>query len=460
MFPTKIYRDRRERLAKPLQGLGIFPANPPSPMNYAHNTLPYVQDACFAYFFGIPEADLVGAVDFDSGESFLFGDDPTLDALIWLGSSTPMREWAERSGINHVRPLSALGGWIAEQRHDRDVHFTPPYRGSVTIDLAEWLDLPVRAIAGRASIPLIRAIIAQREIKAPEEIAEMEAALAVTAKMHAAAMRLARPGVMEHVVSGAVEGVARSADLHLAYPVILSAQGEVLHNNRHDRRLEAGDVIVHDSGCASRLGYASDITRTLPVGGRFDERQRICYDLVLTAQLAAIEACRPGTPYLAVHKLAARVLAEGMIAEGVFRGDADEIVESGAYALVFQTGVGHQIGLDVHDMEALGENYVGYDATVKRSDLFGLRNLRMAKPLRPGMVVTVEPGLYFIPALIDRWESEGRYPGMIDYARVREFLPVHGIRIEDDVLITDEGHRVLGPGIPKTASEMEKALTD
>lgn len=460
MFSSEIYRARRAALTGAMKGLCLFPANPPSPMNYAHNTLPYAQDGCFAYYFGIPEPDLVGVVDCDSGESFLFGDDPTLDALIWLGSSTPMREWAERSAVDFARPRAGLQTWLAGHRRGRDIHFTPPYRGTLTIEIAEWLELPARAVANRASIPLIRAIIAQREIKGPEEIAEMEAALLVTAEMHATAMRLARPGTMEHAVSGAVEGVVRSADLNLAYPVILSAQGEVLHNSRHDRELKAGDLIVHDSGCASRLGYATDITRTLPVGGRFAACQRVCYDLVLKSQLAAIAACRPGTPYLTVHKLAARVLAEGMMSEGVFRGDPDEIVESGAYALVFQTGVGHQIGLDVHDMEALGENYVGYDETVTRSELFGLRNLRMAKPLCPGMVVTVEPGLYFIPALIDRWESEGRYSDLIDYARARKFIPVHGIRIEDDVLITDIGHRVLGPGIPKTADEMEAALAN
>lgn len=458
MFATDIYKSRRAALARTMRGIGLFPANPPSPMNYAHNTLPYVQDGCFAYFFGIPQAGLAGAIDFDSGESFLFGDDPTLDDLIWLGSATPVREWAERSGIGHTAPLSTLSGWLADRRRDRTVHFTPPYRGAVTLQLSEWLDLPAGEIAKRASAQLIRAIVAQREIKTPEEIAEMESALTVTAEMHRAATQLSRPGVMEHEVSGAVEGVARGADLHLAYPVIFSARGEVLHNDRHDRRLAAGDLVVNDSGAASRRGYASDITRTLPVGGRFDPRQRRCYDLVLQAQLAAIAACRPGTPYLSVHKLAARVLAEGLVAEGVFRGDPGEIVDSGAYALCFQTGVGHQIGLDVHDMEALGEDYVGYDETVQRSELFGLRNLRMAKALRPGMVVTVEPGLYFIPALIDRWESEGRHSAFIDYAHVRTFLPVHGIRIEDDVLITETGQRVLQPLIPKAANEIEAAL--
>lgn len=459
MFAPDIYRLRRDVLAKSMSGIGLFPANPLSPMNYAHNPHPYVQDGCFAYYFGIPQPAIVGVIDFDSGESFLFGDDPTLDDLIWLGTATTMREWMERAGVAHALPLARLGDWLAKTRGARPVHFTPPYRGTVAAQLSELLDIPASAIAKKASVALIRAIVAQREVKAPEEIAEMETALAVTAEMHNLAMRLSRPGVMEHDVSGQVEGIARAADLKLAYPVIFSSQGEVLHNDRHDRRLAGGDLIVHDSGAASPNGYASDITRTLPVSGSFDERQRSCYGLVLRAQLAAIDACRAGTPYLSVHKLAARVLVDGLIDDRVFRGAADDIVETGAYALCFQTGVGHQIGLDVHDMEALGEDYVGYDDTVSRSKLFGLRNLRMAKPLKPGMVVTVEPGLYFIPALIDRWDSEGKYRDFIDYARVRQFIPVHGIRIEDDVLITDAGPRVLGPPIPKTVKEMEAAMT-
>jgi Xaa-Pro aminopeptidase/Xaa-Pro dipeptidase len=428
-------------------------------MNYAHNPHPYVQDGCFAYYFGIPQPAIMGAIDFESGESFLFGDDPTLDDLIWLGTATTMREWAERSGVTHTLPHAQLKDWLAKRRASRPVHFTPPYRSAVAIELSELIEIPVGAIPQRTSAPLIRAIVAQREIKAPGEIAEMESALAVTAEMHRIAMCLARPGVMEHEVSGQVEGVARAADLKLAYPVIFSSQGEVLHNDRHDRMLAEGDLIVHDSGAASRSGYASDITRTLPVSGKFDARQRRCYELVLGAQLAAIHACRAGTPYLSVHKLAARILVDGLIEECVFRGDADAIVESGAYALCFQTGVGHQIGLDVHDMEALGEDFVGYDDTVSRSKLFGMRNLRMAKALRPGMVVTVEPGLYFIPALIDRWDNEGRHRNFVDYACVREFLPVHGIRIEDDVLITDKGPRVLGPPIPKSVGEIEAAMT-
>ena len=459
MFETKTYQSRRKTLAQAMDGIGLFPASPPSPMNYAANTHGYVQDSCFAYYFGIPQPQLVGVIDFDSGETVLFGDEPTLDDLIWLGSVAPLAEWAKRSGVDRVLRFGELPAWLEKNRRGRIVHYTPPFRGAVTIQISQWLGIPVADIAQRASVPLVRAIVAQREIKSAEEIAEMEAALAVTAKMHATAMRLSRPGVMEHDVSGAIEGVAREADLMLAYPVIYSARGEVLHNNIHDQRLAKGDVVINDSGAASLLGYVSDITRTLPIGGRFDAKQRLCYELVLRAQQACIDACRVGTPYLAVHKLAARVMTEGLIAEGLFRGNVDAIVESGAHALCFQHGIGHQIGLDVHDMEALGEDLVGYDGTVSRSTQFGLSNLRMAKKLKAGMAVTVEPGLYFIPALIDRWESEGRHKGFVNYDKVRGFIGVHGVRIEDDVLVTEGQPRVLGPGIPKEISEIEAALS-
>lgn len=459
MFSPATYRARRAALTEKLGGIGLFPANPPSPMNYPANTFGYVQDGCFAYYFGIPQPFVAAIVDFDSSETVLFGDDPTLDDLIWLGSATSLEEWARRCGAGRVLPYAELPQWLEKNRRGRAVHYTPPFRGATVIQLSGWLGIPVADVAKHASVPLIRAIVAQREIKSSEEIAEMESALAVTADMHEAAMRLSRPGTMEHEVSGVMEGIARAADRTLAYPVIFSARGEVLHNTAHDRRLATGDLIVNDSAAASPLGYASDITRTLPVGGRFDAKQRVCYELVLSAQKAAIAACRAGTPYLAVHELAARIMAEGLVGEGLFRGDVDAIVESGAYALVFPHGVGHQIGLDVHDMEGLGEDCVGYDDQFKRSDLFGLCNLRMARPLKPGMVVTVEPGLYFIPMLIERWEGEGRHKDQIDYAKMRSFLGVHGIRIEDDVLVTDSGPRVLGPGIPKETAEMEAALS-
>lgn len=460
MFPVATYCSRRTVLAENLDGIGLFSANPPSPMNYAANQHGYVQDSCFAYYFGIPLPFLAGVFDFDSGDAIIFGDEPTLDDLIWLGSATPVAEWAGRSGIERVLPYADLTNWLERNRRGRTVHYTPPFRAATSIQLSEWLDIPVHAVTKGASTHLIRAIVAQREIKSDEEISEMESALSVTAEMHATAMRLSRPGTMEHEVSGAMEGIARAADLTLAYPVIFSARGEVLHNIAHDRRLVTGDLVVNDSAASSRFGYASDITRTLPIGGRFDAQQRLCYELVLKAQKASIDACRAGTSYLAVHKLAACVMIEGLIAEGLFRGDPDAIVESGAYALVFPHGVGHQIGLDVHDMEGLGEDRVGYDDDHQRSDLFGLCNLRMAKPLKPGMVVTVEPGLYFIPMLIEQWASEGRHRDFIDYEKIRSFNGVHGIRIEDDVLVTNSAPRVLGSGIPKEVREMESLLSD
>ena len=301
-------------------------------------------------------------------------------------------------------------------------------------------------------------MIALREIKSDVEIAEIESALAVTRDMHVAAMKQVRPGTFEYQAVAAMEGIMRSHDLQNAYPMIFSRSGEILHNRDHKNRLQQGDLVVNDSGSSSALGYASDITRTFPVGGRFSERQRALYEIVLAAQQLAIDAMRPGVHYLDVHKLAATHMAAALSELGFFRGTPQQIVESGAYAICFPHGLGHQLGLDVHDMEGLGETRVGYDASVSRSDLFGLRNLRLAKPLRAGMVVTVEPGLYFIPVLIRRWQAEGRHSELINYEKFIEYIDFGGIRIEDDVLVTATGARVLGPAIPKSCADIEALM--
>ena len=362
-------------------------------------------------------------------------------------------------GVEHIAPSSALAHRVGEAiAQGRAVRYLPPYRADTTLTLASLLGVAHTKIEAGVSPDLIQAVVALREIKGPEEIAEMERALTVTRDMHHTAMRNTRPGRFEHEVTGEMESLARGADLQLAYQSIFSGRGEVLHNFRHDRRMEAGDLIVNDSGATSALGYASDITRTFPASGTFQPLQRQLYDIVLDAQLAAIQASRPGVRFADVHRLAARRLVEGLMALGLFRGDPDHIVESGAYALCFQCGLGHQIGLDVHDMEALGEHNVGYDADTQRSPLFGLRSLRLGKALKAGMTVTVEPGLYFIPELIDLWRTEGRFNDLIDYDRFDAFRGFGGIRIEDDVLITTSGAVVLGPPIAKTADEIEALM--
>lgn len=460
MFAAEVYAARRARLAEAgLDGLLLFVGNVDAPMNYAHNPYPFVQDSSFRYFFGLDMQGLAGVVDAQSGEAVLFGDEPDVADIVWTGPVPSLAERAAKAGIAATRPYAELLEALAEARAaGRAVHYLQPYRGETRLELARLFGVSPAEAGGAFSHPLTHAVVALREIKEAGEVAEIEQALAVTRQMHLAAMRTAKAGVPEYQVVGAMEGLMRAHDLHLAYPSIFSRRGEVLHNEHHRGVLQAGDLALNDTGCTSAGGYASDITRTLPVGGRFSPRQREIYDTVLAMQLAVIDALRPGVRYLDMHKLAAKVMVERMARLGFFHGDADEIVESGAYAIAFPHGLGHQIGLDVHDMEALGEDLVGYGEGLSRSPLFGMGYLRLAKTLHAGMVITVEPGVYFIPALIEAWRADGLHAGMIDYARFAEYAGFGGVRIEDNVLITADGCRVLGEPIPKTADEVEAAM--
>ncbi len=460
MFSADIYQKRRAGLVHgELRGLLLFLGNVDAPMNYRDNTYPFVQDASFRYFFGLDEPGLAGLIDVASGNATLFGTDPGVDDIVWTGELPSLAERAARIGVSASRPYAELSEVIQEAlRTGTPVHYLAPYRSETVLELAGLFGTTAMSAKAAFSPALTRRVVALREIKGAEEIAEMESALAVTRQMHIAAMKASRPGAMEYEVVGLMEGIMRCHDWQLAYPSIFSRRGEVLHNHAHDQRLDAGDLVVNDTGASSKSGYASDITRTIPVGGRFSERQKPLYQAVLDMQLEAIKALRAGVRYLDVHKLAARVMVERMTALGFFKGDANEIVESGAYAIAFPHGLGHQIGLDVHDMEALGETLVGYDETAERSPLFGLGYLRLGKALKAGMVLTVEPGIYFIPALIDAWQKEGRHAGFINFEVFQSYRDFGGIRIEDNVLVTETGSRVLGEPIPKTIEEVEAIM--
>lgn len=460
MFEAAIYRQRRAALRARLGGgLVLLPGNDDSPMNYADNVYPFRQDSSFRYFFGIDQPGLAGLIDLDAGDDSLFGSEPGLHDIVWTGPLPSLAERAAAAGIEHTGTPAALAQRLGEAvRGGRCVHFLPPYRADTLLKLAAWLDTTPAALVTRHSTALVDAVIALRERKAPEEIGEIEAALGVTAQMHRAAMAHTRAGVLEHAVVGRMEGIVRAHDLQLAYPVIFSHRGEVLHNHDHSHCLQEGDWVVNDAGACSAGGYAADITRTLPAGGRFTPLQAELYDIVLAAQQAVIGALAPGVPFLEMHRLAARMLVEGLRAHGLFRGDPEEVVGSGAYAAVFQCGLGHQLGLDVHDMEALGEDRVGYGGEFERSSLFGLRSLRLARRLQPGFVLTVEPGLYFIPAQFGQWRAERRFAGLIEYSAWERLLGTGGVRIEDDVLVTDTAARVLGTPIPRTRAEVEAAM--
>ena len=474
MFATQIYAARRKRLASLMgqgqdqgqsQGLGLvlLLGNDESPRNYAANFYPFRQDSSFLYFCGLDMPRLAMVLDLDSGEEMLFGDDVTLDDIVWMGPQPKPAEMAEQAGVATTFPLAKLAELLRQaHQKSRTIHFLPPYRHANMIALKELLGVDIGVGAGTppetaASVPsleLIKAVVQLRSIKSAEEIGEIERAADITAVMHLAAMQAARAGLTEAEVAAAVRQVTQAAEGGTSFPIILSRHGEILHNQHHHGVFQDGDLVLCDAGAETGLHYAADMTRTFPIATTFNTRQRDVYQVVLAAEETASAAIAPGVPYLDVHLLAARTIAAGLGDLGIMKGDVEEAVVQGAHALFFPHGLGHMIGLDVHDMEDLGEDNVGY-ADTPRSSQFGLKYLRLARELQPGFVLTVEPGIYFIPALIDRWRSEGKFTEFIDYKAVQAYEDFGGIRIEEDFLVIEDGGRLLGKPAPKTIPEIE-----
>ncbi len=457
MFETRVYVDRREKLKKIVKsGLLLFLGNEESPMNYADNTYPFRQDSTFLYYWGLNSAGLAALIDLDENREMIFGYDFTVDDIVWMGPQPTLKDRAQKVGVKLTGSLADLDVEMEKAvRQGRRVHFIPQYRPENLLKLESLLGLHPRVANSYASPELIKAVVAQRSVKSDEEIAEIESALDISYETQTLAMRKTRPGMIEREIAGAMAGLALSIGEGNSFPTIFSIHGETLHNHFHHNEMMAGDMVVNDSGVESLRHYASDITRTFPVSGKFSDSQKEIYEIVLQSQMKSIEAIRPGVKYRDVHLQCARVIADGLKALGFMKGDMQEAVEQGAHALFFPHGLGHMLGLDVHDMENLGEDFVGYDAETKRSDQFGLRSLRLAKALQPGYVLTVEPGIYFIPELIDMWKADGKFTEFIDYGQVEKYKKFGGIRIEDDVLVTDTGHRVLGKPIPKTVQDVE-----
>ncbi len=458
MFTKKTYSERRKILKRRVgSGLILFLGNDESPMNYAANTYPFRQDSTFLYYFGLNMPGLAAVIDVDADRDLLFGNDAELSDIIWVGPQPLLSERGRTCGVRETFPFDRLAEVLQEAvQAQRRIHFLPPYRGEQSILIEKLLGIQHAALPHYISPKLVQAVVDQRSLKSREEIAEIESALAVTRKMHLQAQEMVRPGLYEREVVAAMEQIATAAGYPFAFPPIVSKNCETFHNPYHHNRLNKGEMLLVDAGCETPSGYASDITRTIPVSGAFSTRQREIYEVVLSAQLAAIAALKPGIPFRQVHLRAARTIAAGLKELGLMRGDTAEAVRQGAHALFFPHGLGHLMGLDVHDMENLGENYVGYSEKFKRSSQFGFAYLRFAKELRPGLVITIEPGIYFVPALIKRWQAEKKLTSYIDYARVNRYLNFHGIRIEDNVLITRGGHRVLGKPIPKTPDELAR----
>jgi Xaa-Pro aminopeptidase len=457
MFKSDIYSGRRIRLHKIMKsGIGLFLGNNDAAMNYPANPYHFRQDSDFLYFFGIDLQDFAGVMDFDSGEDRIFGNDVDIDNIIWMGPQPTVKELAAKCGVTNTSSIAKLEETIREAiSKGRKVHFLPPYRGETKMTLGSLLKENPCQMKTLASPELIKAVVSLRSIKEMVEIEEIENAMEIAYEMHVTAMKMCKPGAREQDIFGAVEGIALVKGAGPAFPIILSINGQTLHNHAHHNILREGRMMVTDCGAETNMHYASDITRTTPVGGRFNDRQREIYEVVLQANTDAINSAKPGMSNRDLHLMACRIIASGMKDLGMMKGDVDEAVTAGAHALFMPHGLGHMMGLDVHDMEALGENFIGYNDEVKRSTQFGLAFLRFALPYKPGHVFTIEPGCYFIPELIEQWKSEGKFREFINYDKVITYKDFGGIRIEDNLLITEKGHKLLGKPIPKTVFEIE-----
>lgn len=456
MFSRDTYVSRRTALASRFEsGLLVLPGNSESPMNYADNCYAFRQDSTFLYYFGLDQPGVAAVIDVDAGAATVFGDELTIDHIVWMGDLPTIAARAERVGVVDTRPLSDLNRIVAEARAaGRDVHYLPPYRADTTVWLADLMAVTPAAVAAGASTDFVRAVVDQRVIKSAEEVAEIERAVETSVAMHEAAIRMARPGMTEADVAAEVGRIAEAAGGRTSFPIIATIHGETLHNHVHVNTLADGDLFLLDAGAETAMGYAGDLSSTFPVGRRFSERQRTIYELQLAARVAAVDTLAPGVPFREAHFASSRVIFDGLKDLGVMKGDTDEALAAGAHAMVFPCGVGHMMGLDVHDMENLGEVWVGYDGEPK-STQFGLKSLRLARELKPGFVLTVEPGIYFIPQLMDLWRSEGRCADFIDFDELDKWRDFGGVRNEEDFLITAEGARRLGPHKPQTVEEIE-----
>ncbi|MFP4549127.1 MAG: aminopeptidase P family protein [Fidelibacterota bacterium] len=456
MFSTKTYVNRRQILNNQIDsGIAIFIGNDESPMNYADNPYHFRQDSSFLYYFGLNTAGLTGIIDFDEGNAYIFGNDLTVEDFVWMGYLPSIKEQSKRVGVENTGTVADLKKFLQKaQSASRKIHALPQYRAENKYKLFNWLNIGPNETYKIESVELIKAVVAQREIKSGEELVEIEKAVNTTVDMHVAAMQMVKPGLVEAEIAAKVTEIALREGGNISFPVIATVHGETLHNHYHGITLKDGDMLLLDCGAETALGYAGDLSSTIPVSDSFTERQKEIYNIVLASHNAAIEMLAPGVPFKEVYYESCRIIVEGMKGLGLMKGNTEDAIQAGGHAMFFPCGLGHQMGLDVHDMENLGEVYVGYDGKPK-STQFGIKSLRLAKELVPGMVLTIEPGVYFIPSLIDLWKGENKLTEFINYDRLEKYKGFGGIRNEEDFVITKNGYKLLGKPKPKTIAAVE-----
>lgn len=468
MFSKEVYARRRQTLvakmadsaAEGKRGIALFIGNTEAPAQYKDNCYKFRQDSTWLYFFGIDQPLYAAIIDLDNGNETIFANDVEIGDIIWMGPQPSVASIAASVGVEKSAPYTDLNAAVAKVLAEgRPVHFVKPSRYYNTMKIASLLGCGTDEVAGRFSLALTRAIISMRLVKEDCEIEAIDDACNLGYEMHTVARNSIVPGIIEQEIVGKMDGVTLSKGWGVSFPTILTQHGETLHNHLHDKIIEPGKLMVIDAGAESNVHYASDFTRTYPTSGKFTAKQREIYQIVCDCNEFAFSMTRPGISYREVHLKTMHLMLEELRALDIVRGDVQDMVEAGIAGLFMPHGLGHNMGLDVHDMEDYGENYVGYDDDQKRSSQLGLGSLRMARKLVPGNVITDEPGIYFIPALIEKWKSEKTDQGFVNYSKLESYYDFGGIRLEDDVLVTADGARRLGKErLPISPDDVEAAM--
>ena len=456
MFSKHIYLQRREKLRKSVgSGLILLLGNDESPMNYADNGYHFRQDSTFLYFFGLDQSSLAAILDCETGEDLIFGNDFTVDDIVWMGPQPSILSQSQKVGVTKSGNIDSLIVLLKKSSaKGMKIHFLPPYRPENKIKLFEWLNILPNEVKTRASVELILGIVNQRNHKSAEEISEIRRACDTSVEMHTLAMRMAKPGITEAQIAAAVQQVAVATEGQIAFPIIATINGQTLHNHYHGNILKDGDLFLLDAGAETAMGYAGDLSSTVPVNGKFTSRQKDIYTICLDSHNTAISMLKPGIPFKEVYFESSRVIIRGLKDLGLMKGNVEDALANGAHAMFFPCGLGHMMGLDVHDMEDLGEVYVGYDGEPK-STQFGLKSLRLARKLEPGFVFTIEPGIYFIPELINDWRARKHNSDYINFESLEDYKTFGGLRNEENFLITESGFELLGKQKPKSIADVE-----
>lgn len=456
MFATSIYINRRKKLCDNLgSGYILFLGHHNAPMNFSHNAYPFIQDTNFLYYIGVDMPSCACLIDVEKNKTIFYMNEKTVHDIIWIGKTKSVKLWGENCGADEIKSLSELA---EDLKNKSNVMYPPIFRADNKIQIKELLDISLNEIEKKSSVSLINAIIHQRSIKTDEEIDEIKSALKITNLIHLKAMTVSKPGKYEYEIVAEMEEIIKSNAVKLAYPIIFTKNGQILHNSVYHNKILDGDLLLNDSGANSLLNYASDITRTFPANGKFSNQQKDIYLIVQEMQEKVIKQLKPGVSFKEMHKLSAYIGIQRLKEIGLLKGSCDEALEKGVYGLFYPHGLGHMLGLDVHDMESLGEDMVGYSEKIKREAEFGISFLRLGKNLEKGFCITVEPGIYFIPELFNQWEKEKKHNHLINYEKFKTYLDFGGIRIEDNIYINDSGSENLSAFIPTKISEIETIM--